>query len=340
MRKEAAKDEVLEHAFKISDEQFEQLCKIIIEEIEKPRHIELTPFRGDEGIDVWGEAGTVYDLRFGAQVKQHTSNVGSPAMRNFMGALNQHQYQTGVYFSISGFSKGAIEVAEKQKARPIKLFDSDGLTGLMLAHGLGVKDESDGYSIDHEFWDIFKKTKEGLIRTDLVPQADDIETVKHAIRAIDQGYVYKPQIERFMEEETGKDWAPRQADYYAHAGYQLGYVHKDLEGRYEGKKMRKWGLTRDGEEYVQMLDEGREEEARRDLLTHIENMEISKKVLPVLKEEKGFPHSRLKELIAEYTQLKETTAARRASTLGQWFDELSYVHRRGHGGSLRYEYQT
>ena len=341
MQASTAKEEVLERALSISDEQFEQLSKILVERIEEPNHIELTPFGGDGGIDVRGHFGReLLEPKFGVQSKKFTSNINAPAIRNFVGSLRDHRYQYGVFVTTSGYSSGAVGVAEKQLEIPIRLVDDDSLTELMLDYQLGVIEESSGdYEIDPDFWTIFDRTTSNdPLPTDEVPQADSLDVLRYAIEAIDRGYRYKSEITDYMARKTGDDWTGRQADYYPAAGYALGLVHKDTVGEYDGRQMRRWSLTREGQEYMELLETGQTEKAREYLADCIERTEIVKRILPAIKKAETLPHSRLKELVEEESMLSQDTSERRASTIGQWIDELPCINRKGHSASLRYEY--
>jgi restriction system protein len=337
----AVRDEVFEQVMSISEEQFEQLCKILIEEVERPQDIELTPFRGDGGIDVRGHYG--YELlhpRFGVQSKQFKGNIGSPAMRNFVGALQQHHYQYGVFITTSDYSTGAVELAEQQENRPIELVGRDRLLDVMLDYEVGVIDEgADSYELDPKFWSIFDRTtSDDPLQTDEVPQADSLGVLRYTLQAIDQGYRYKPEITDYMERKTRNDWTGRQADYYPSAGYALGYVHKDTIGEYRGRQIRQWGLTREGQEYVELIEREEEEEAHEHLLEHIRGMNISQRVLDVLEKEGSFMHDRLKELLGQESQITGDTINRRATTMGRWLTELPEVNRRHKDNSYQYEY--
>lgn len=341
MQSSTARDEILDRVFSITDEQFEQLSKIIVEEIEQPANIELTPFGSDGGIDVRGNFGReLLEPKFGVQSKKFNSNITSPAMRNFVGALRDHRYQYGVFITTSGYSSGAVDVAENQLEIPITLVDNDYLTNLMLEYELGViKDTPDDYELDPDFWKIFDRTtSDDPIPTEEVPQADSLSVLRYALEAIDRGYRYKPEITDYMERKTGDDWTGRQADYYPAAGYALGLVHKDTMGQYNNRQMRRWSLTREGQEYMELLESGQDDAGKEYLAKRIEEMEIVQRIIPEIRDTGTIPHSRLKELIEEKSMLNQTTADRRASTIGQWINELPYIDRKGRSASLRYEY--
>lgn len=341
MQSSTAQDELLERALEISPEEFEHLCKIVVEKTETTTHIELTPFHGDGGIDIRGNIGRdFYNARFGVQVKQFSGNIGTPAMRSFIGALSQHNYQFGSFITSSEFNSGAIEIAQEQLAHPIKLITGNDLTTIMLNGELGVVQVSDEYEIDHDFWEIFGTTaeEENLVKSDAVPQADSFDVLNVVLRGLDKGYRFKYEILEYMVTNTGEDWTPRQADYYPQAAWALGYAHKDAEGEYEGRTMRQWGLTRDGQEYLSHLEQGNAEKVEESLVKHIRKSDIIQRILEQLKEKDQISHTELGEIIESVSQLNDTTANRRKGTVGNWLDRLPEVRKSRERNTYKYEY--
>ncbi|RLM63791.1 restriction endonuclease [Halorubrum sp. Atlit-8R] len=340
MKRSRAKDELLDHALSIEPEEFEQLSKILVEQTEQTNDAELTPFHGDGGIDIRGSIGReFYRAQFGVQVKQYTQRVGSPAMRNFVGALSSHDYQFGSFITSSEFNSGAIDVAEGEVAQPITLIDRDRLTDIMLEEELGVVQAGGEFEIDHEFWDLFgTSTGEDLVKSDAVPQADSFDVINTVIEGIDEGHRYKHQILEYMKRMTGEDWTPRQADYYPQAAWALGYVHKDPQGEYDGRQMRQWGLTRDGEEYLTFIREEDDESAQDSLLKHIQEADIIQSVLQYLREHTPISHDDLAQVIERESELNETTAKRRRGTVGKWLNMLPEVRQSRDGQTYKYEY--
>jgi len=325
----------------ISERKFEEFCKILVNEIEQPPHIELTPFHGDGGIDVRGHLGTdILNVRFGIQAKKYKSNVGSPDLQKFVGAIHEHRYQVGLFITTSGFSSGAVRVASRSNNQPIHLVDLDDILDKMIAYEVGIKSDGlGGANIDPNFWAIFEDEDDiGVVSSELVPQADTLDVLRHALCAIDAGHRYKPEIRDYMSRKTRDDWAPRQADYFASAGYSLGYVHKDTIGEYEGKKMRRWGLTRAGQEYVELLERGDREHADSHLALHMRNMAIVEPILQEMKKRGRISHSDMKQIIFDESELNQTTADRRASTVGNWLTNLPEVNRKKQRRSYCYEY--
>lgn len=319
-------------------EQFEQLSKIVVEQIEQPPHIELTPFGGDGGIDIRGRYGqSFFDARFGVQVKRYESNVGSPDMRDFVGALSQHGYEFGSFVTTAGFSSGAIEAAADQE---IVLIDGERLADIMIVNEVGVTFDDSGFEIDESFWSIFDETDESdLIGTDEVPQADSFDVVHTTLEAIDEGHRFNPEIKEYLERHTDRDeWTRRQADYYPSAAYILGFVHRDKKGEYNGREMRRWGLTREGQEYIELVRSGNRRAKEDYLHQQIREAAIMNRILERMKERGSITHTELGEIIEQESQLNETTSKRRRGTVGNWLAELPEVVKKHDGHSYRYEY--
>jgi len=334
------RDELKTRMMDLDGEEFEQLCKIIVEEIEHPPEIELTPFGGDGGIDVRGHYGeSFFNTRFGVQSKRYSDNVGSRNMRDFVGALDTHGYQFGSFVTTAGFTQGAEDAAEEATAE-IVLIDGDRLADIMVVHEIGVRYDESDYRIDHSFWEIFEDDEEDdRIATIKIPQADSLSVIHTVLEAIDEGNRFKPEIKQYLEENTNdKEWTPRQADYYPAAAYTLGFVHKDRKGEYEGRKMRMWGLTRDGEEYMRLVRSGNKEDRKEYLQDSIRDAEIFQRVLERLRSEGSIDHGDLFNIIHTESKLNDTTAKRRRATVGKWLGELPEVARVKVGNSYRYDY--
>ncbi|WP_281195059.1 restriction endonuclease [Halorubrum sp. F4] len=74
MRASTAKEELLDRGLQIDHEQFEQLCKMVIERAEPTRELELTPFRGDGGIGIHAVIDReLFHTRLGVQSKQYAA---------------------------------------------------------------------------------------------------------------------------------------------------------------------------------------------------------------------------------------------------------------------------
>lgn len=340
MQTAAAREEILDRALSIDSEQFEQLCKMLIGRSEQTRDLELTPFRGDGGIDVHAIIDRdLFHARLGLQAKQYApeNTVGARTLRSFKGALNDQEYHIGTVITTSSFTDGAIESADRDY---IRMIDGEALTSIMLESEIGVLDSGDsGYDPDEEFWAAFEKPEDSDIIPSLeVPQADNFGVVELVLRAIESGLDIKPDIKQYLEGKTGDEWAARQADYYGIAGWLLGFLHKEQQVQVENHSVRRWGLTRDGEEFLELRDRGEEYAATERLHTAIRNVEIISRIYNRLEGERVLERQGLTAILAEETELSGSTTGRRARTVGQWLIELPEVRTRGHGSTQKYEY--
>lgn len=347
MQVSTARDNILDHALSVSPGQFEQLCRILIKRSEPTKELELTPRSGDAGIDVHAVIDRdLFQARLGVQAKRNdTGNtVSSDTMRTFKGSLREGDYHVGTFVTTSSFSTPAVESAQKGY---IQLINGERLTDIMLESDLGVIQEGENeFATDWEFWEIFELEDNNLVRSDAVPQADTVDVLNIVLRGIGQGNDVKPTITEFLERETGENWDPRQADYYPHAAWPLGFVHKDTTVEYEGYKRRQWTLSRIGAEYVQYLQNDDKDSAEQLLYEQIREMEIAKRVLSKLQKRGTLAHSELQKIVHENTLpsehehgLSKNTADRRGDTIGRWIEKLPEIVR--HGSSLKnstYEY--
>lgn len=93
---------------------------------------------GDGGID-----GIINEDRLGLdaiyiQAKRWEGSVGSPVIRDFIGALDNKRAQKGVLITTSTFTRDAFQTAENSRSYKIVLIDGDRLAKLMVEHNLGV----------------------------------------------------------------------------------------------------------------------------------------------------------------------------------------------------------
>lgn len=336
----AVKEELNTRSFSLSPEQFENLCKILIQEVEAPHSIELTPFGGDGGIDIRGQDGTsFFDHSFGVQVKQNSpdNTVGKPKMRNFVGALNQHEYQYGCFITSSEFVSDIDRVTDGQ---PIVLIDRERLFDIMIANGVGVQQKNSSYKIDHGFWDLFETPEDDdRISSILIPQADSLEVMHITLEAIYEGKRFKPQITDYMIAHTKRDsWDKRQADYYPNAALALGFVHKDTKAEYKGRQMQRWGLTKSGREYMEHVRANRMGTARKFLTNNLREVEIIKRIVKEIEEKGSISNDELSDIIAQETELTGATVGRRRTTVANWLSELPEVNQVTVGNTYRYDY--
>lgn len=95
---------------------------------------------GDGGID-----GVIDEDRLGldriyVQAKRFAeASIGAPVIHGFIGALHMRGASKGVLLTTSGFSKPAIEAAQKNPTMRVVLIDGERLAELMIRHGVGVR---------------------------------------------------------------------------------------------------------------------------------------------------------------------------------------------------------
>ena len=334
------RDQILDRALDIDHEQFEQLCKMLIERAEQTHDLELTPFRGDGGIDVHAIIDRdIFHARLGVQAKQYQpgNTVGARTLRSFKGALSDQDYHIGTVITTSSFTSGAIESAERDY---IRLIDGETLSDIMVSGGIGVVgDSNEGFAIDHDFWEVFEKPeKTDIIPSLQVPQADSFDIVRLVLEAVQSGLDTKLDITGYLERKTGQEWASRQADYYGMAGWLLGFLHKEQRVQVNNRKIRRWGLTRDGEEYLELLTRGDEKAATERLHNAIRDVEIISRIYEVVSETGMVERQDIARILAEETELSGSTTGRRARTVGQWLVSLPEIRTNGSGSTQQYEY--
>jgi restriction system protein len=108
---------------------------------------------GDGGID-----GIIKEDRLGLdaiylQAKRWESTVSRPEIQKFVGALQGHRAQKGVFITTSRYSAEAIAYAE-QIQNKVVLIDGEQLTQLMIEHDIGVSTVS-SYSVKRIDTDYF-----------------------------------------------------------------------------------------------------------------------------------------------------------------------------------------
>lgn len=342
MQASTARDYLRDQYLEVNPTQFEQLCKLVLEGSERTRELELTPFRQDGGIDI--QAVIERDLfwaRLGVQVKQYkeNQNISISGIQRFKGALFDIDYQIGTYITSSGYTDPAIESAEHSY---IRLIDGERLAEIMLESEIGVKQVDTGrWEEDVGFWEAFvEPEQEGIIPTEEVPQADDLEIIELTLVAIDRGFDTKPEVSAYLAENAPESYVERQGDYYPIAAWVLGFVHKGFETEYEGRTRRQFGLSRKGEEYLELVDSGYQQEARERMAEAIREVEICSRIIDRIKRDEILTHQDMMEMIDEESAVTGTTVERRATTIGNWLDFLPEINKLKAGGGRpqRYEY--
>jgi restriction system protein len=334
---ETARDELQKRLLDLSSEQFEQLCKMVLERAEQTRDLELTPFRGDGGIDVHAIIDReLFHARLGVQAKQYASGntVGVGTLQRFKGALQEQEYHIGTVLTTGSFTSGAKESAE---AGNIRLVDGTQLVEVMLNSDISVTRPDGEVKLDMGFWSAFEQPEDtDTIPSLEVPQADNFDVLQEVLAAVDTGSDTKPEITRSLEHRTNEDWAPRQADYYSTAGWLLGLLHKDQRVERDGTELRRWGLTRAAEEYLALVSRDEHEAARARLHEAIRSVEVIARVYTALEEAGSLERQEIADILAEETELSGSTTTRRARTVGHWLAQLPEIQTAGRGATETY----
>jgi len=338
MRVSTAKEELLDRGLQIDHEQFEQLCKMVIERAEPTRELELTPFRGDGGIDIHAVIDReLFHARLGVQAKQYTTGntVGARTLRGFKGALSEQQYHIGTVITTSSFTSGAETSANQDF---IRLIDGDRLTDIMIESSIGVVTDDESYELDPTFWSAFEKPE----RTDSippleVPQADNFDVIRTVIRAVGTGSDIKPDIAEYVRRQTDTDTF----DPAASGLLRYCRVASSVSSQRPGDRNRQpydpsLGLTRLGEEYLTYLDRGNRESADSLLTQQIRDVEIISRVYTQLEEDGTLSRRDITEILAAETDLSDSTTRRRARTVGQWLVRLPEITTSGRGSEQQY----
>jgi restriction system protein len=244
--------------------------------------------------------------------------------------LTDQEYHIGTVITTSSFTNGAGESAEKDS---IRLIDGDRLVDIMLSSEIGaIELDENVYKLDSEFWNAFESPEEADTIPSLeVPQADNFEIVRIVLQAVSSGADIKPEITAYIENETSDTWDPRQADYYGIAGWLLGFLHKEQRVEVDGKRVRRWGLTRAGEEYIELLDRGEFQRAQERLHDAIRSVEVVSRIYKELEDEDTLLRQEISDMLAEETDLGGSTVPRRAQTVAQWLATLPEVETSGSG---------
>ena len=101
--------------------------------------VEVTSVSNDGGIDGYGNLRLgLASMRVAFQCKRWQGNVGRTEVDRFRGAI-QGEFEQGIFFTTSDFTKAAKSASLKGGAVPIILLDGESIVDLMLAKGLGVR---------------------------------------------------------------------------------------------------------------------------------------------------------------------------------------------------------
>ena len=122
-------------------DEFEDLVGVLLAELGFVE-VDVTPRRGDKGIDVRGTlvVGDAVRIRMAVQVKRWKDNVQAATVQQVRGSLGAHEQ--GLIITTSDFSPGARREAVRHDAAPVGLMNGQQLINLLLEHEIGVTKRS------------------------------------------------------------------------------------------------------------------------------------------------------------------------------------------------------
>ena len=138
----AFKAQILHQLKQIDPRIFESFSKRLLE-VYGFKEVNVTSYSRDGGLDGHGKlkVGITY-LNVAFQCKRWKSNsVGRPEIDKFRGAI-QGDFEQGIIFTTSNFSRDALNATIKKGAVPIILIDGDTLVDIMIDKKFGVDSES------------------------------------------------------------------------------------------------------------------------------------------------------------------------------------------------------
>jgi restriction system protein len=101
--------------------------------------VSVTSYGSDAGIDGHGKLRLgLATMNAAFQCKRWEGNVGRPEVDKFRGAI-QGEYEQGVFFVTSDFSKQARDASLKKGAVPIILLNGEKIVNLMIEKGIAVE---------------------------------------------------------------------------------------------------------------------------------------------------------------------------------------------------------
>ena len=113
---------------------------------------------GDGGVDGMIKEDVLGFDNIYIQAKRYTpgNTIGSPIVRELVGALNPHGVKKGILITTSSFSRGAKDYAQSTTDPRIVLIDGQELARLMIEHDLGVSVQQryEIKSVDRDYFDL------------------------------------------------------------------------------------------------------------------------------------------------------------------------------------------
>jgi len=148
------RDEVREALFGMSPSGFERFCQRFLREAGF-ESVQVTGRSGDGGIDGEGilRVNPLVSFKVIFQCKRHSSQVGSPQIRDFRGAM-AGRADRGLFITTSSFSRDAKREAVRDGADPMELLDGEGILDLIEELELGIA-RVNAFVVDTSFFQQF-----------------------------------------------------------------------------------------------------------------------------------------------------------------------------------------
>lgn len=148
-------NDILDALKSVHPQKFEEIVLELMEVMDYGKGT-TTQYVADGGID-----GIINEDELGLsqiylQAKRYTTNsVNEKEIRDFIGALAEHNKTKGVFITTSVFSEKAKKAAQNPHGHVIRLIDGDELSRLMREHNLGAKHKKnyDIKEIDNSYFE-------------------------------------------------------------------------------------------------------------------------------------------------------------------------------------------
>lgn len=311
----------------LSNKQFDQLIFFLINEIENEDTVSFIPDTQEGNLNLKVDHTLpLLTIQYGIAVIQHSddSHVSAEVVRSVNDSVNESNHiDAGVMVTASTPTDEAESVAVN---RGVELVDGDELVTLLIEHGLGINNQNGAVVLNETFWKLFRgQTRSGVIDSLEIPQADSLSRLRQTLSAIESGNHHKEDIARNIERISGESFEPRQADYYATAGWLLGFLHKERRSEKVTGRGR-WGITRLGQTYLSTYESGNYATADRVLSNQIRSIEIVRRIIAELQNQGSLSRDDLIDIIARESELGGSTVGRRARSVVNWMTELSEIN--------------
>ena len=132
------KSQLLDRLHELTPKQFEEFSRKLLQ-VYGFSDVDVTAVGPDGGVDGYGKLKVgLASMNVAFQCKRWNSNVGSPEVQKFRGAI-QGKYEQGIFFTTADFTMAARSLSFQMGAVPIVLLNGQSIVELMLEKGLGVE---------------------------------------------------------------------------------------------------------------------------------------------------------------------------------------------------------